>query len=515
MVIKKDNKVIQMGHLEKITLEMRNISIEFPEVKALKNVNFSMETGSSHALIGANGAGKSTLMKVLSGAYSHYTGEIYINGEKVHIRSPRDAKQYGLQIVYQEVDTALIHNLTAAENIMINDMVDLDKKKHFINWKSIFKRSQEILDSINVKISSKKLISDLSLAEKQMVLIARALSKECRFLILDEPTAPLSNTETEELFRIVQELKKKNVGVIFISHRLPELFQICDEVTIMRDGEFVIKKSIKDTSQSEIVEYMLGKKMDEQFPELKNNIGERLFEVRNLSDGKSVTDSSLHVNAGEIVGISGLVGAGKTELCKVLFGAVQSTAGEIILQGRQISIKNPCDAVRQSIALVPEERRKEGILVKEPVFINITAAKLSKFCSLGTFLNFKKEKKASEEIIKSLGIKTPDSSTRLQNLSGGNQQKISVGKWLLSDSEVYIFDEPTKGVDVGAKRDIFELIYNLAKSGKAVIYASCEISEILGITNRVYVMYDGHIVRELETARTGEEEILYYSTGGK
>ncbi|GIM29803.1 ABC transporter ATP-binding protein [Clostridium polyendosporum] len=504
-----------MDLIEKVVLDMNDISIEFPGVKALKNVNFSTQSGISHALIGANGAGKSTLMKVLTGAYNNYTGEIYFNGDRAQIRSPKEAKQYGVQVVCQEVDTALIHYLTVAENIMLNDIVDLGKKTHFVNWGSIYKRSQEILDSMNVKVSSKKLVSELTLAEKQMVLIARAIFKDCKFLILDEPTAPLSNVETEELFRIVRELKKKNVGVIFISHRLSELFEVCDDITVMRDGEFIVKKSMKDTNQNEIVEYMLGRKMDEQFPLKENKVGERLFEARNLSDGQMVSDITFHVNAGEIVGISGLVGAGKTELCKAVFGVTSNVTGERVLENKVLSIKTPYDAVRHAIALVPEERRKEGILVNESVSINLTVTNLKKFCNVGTFLNFGSEKKISKEMINSLGIKAPSHETKVKNLSGGNQQKVAIGKWLVTDSKVYIFDEPTKGVDVGAKKDIFELICNLAKAGKAIIYASCEISEILGITDRVYVMYDGKIVKELETDKTNEEEILYYSTGGK
>lgn len=504
-----------MDKNQKVILDMKNISIEFPGVKALNNVNFKTETGVSHALIGANGAGKSTLMKVLSGAYNHYTGEMFFNGETANIRSPKEAKNYGVQIVYQEVDTALIHYLTVAENIMLNEMVDSKEKSTFVSWGSIYKKAQEVLDSMNVKISSKKLVSELTLAEKQMVLIARAISRECKFLILDEPTAPLSNIETDELFRIVKDLKNKNVGIIFISHRLPELFQICDEITVMRNGEFVVKKDINDTNQNEIVEYMLGRKMDEQFPPKENVVGDKLFEVKNLNDGQMVSNINFHLNAGEIVGLTGLVGGGKTELCKAIFGATPNVTGDRILKGKKLSIKKPYDAVKSGIALVPEERRKEGILVSESVAINITVSNLNQFCNAGTFLHFSGEKNEAKKMIDSLGIKTPSHETKVQNLSGGNQQKVAIGKWLVTDSEVYIFDEPTKGVDVGAKKDIFELINSLAKAGKAVIYASCELSEILGITDRMYVMYDGQIVKELKTANTNEEEILYYSTGGK
>lgn len=496
-------------------LEMKNISIEFPGVKALNEVHFSTQTGTSHALIGANGAGKSTLMKVLSGAYNHYTGDIFLNGKKVNIRSPKEAQDHGIQIVYQEVDTALIPYLTVGENIMLNETVHNMGKKQFVKWKDIHKKATAILSGMNLSVSSKKLVSELTLAEKQMVLIARAISKQCKFLILDEPTAPLSHSETKELFRIVRDLLKKEVGIIFISHRLPELFEICEEITVMKNGEFVCKEKIAETSQNIIVEHMLGKKLEEQFPKYNVEIGDKVLEVRGLHDIGLVRNFNMHVNAGEIVGIAGLVGAGKTELCKVLFGATKAASGDIIIRGNKVKIKNPNDAVKHGIALVPEERRKEGILVQESVATNLTASSLKKFSKILSFVDVKSEKSIAKELIGSLGIKTPSEETKVQNLSGGNQQKVAIGKWLITDAEVYIFDEPTKGVDVGAKKDIFELISGLAKRGKSIIYASCELSEILGITDRVYVVYDGEVAKELETKLTNEEELLYYSTGGK
>lgn len=498
-----------------VLLEMNNISIEFPGVKALKNACFSTRTGTTHALVGANGAGKSTLMKVLSGAYNHYTGEIVIDGEKADIRSPKHAKDQGIQIVYQEVDTALIPYLTVAENIMLDTLANDMGRKQFVDWKAIHSGAAAVLKRLNQKISTKKIVSELTLAQKQMVLIARAISKKCRFLILDEPTAPLSHSETQELFNVVRDLKNNNVGIIFISHRLPELFEICDDVTVMRDGELVTGKRISETNQNQIVEYMLGRKFDENFPKNEVSIGEKLFEVNHLSDKEKVTDISMHVRSGEIVGIAGLVGGGKTELCNALFGASHVTQGERVLKGRKLNIKSPFDAVNSGIVLVPEERRKEGILVEESVTTNITITNLGKFCKPGGFLNFKAEKEKTKQMIKSLGIKTPNENRRVGLLSGGNQQKVAVGKWLITDAMVYIFDEPTKGVDVGAKKDIFELIGKLAESGKSIIYASCELSEIMGITDRIYVMYDGQIVKELVTANTNEEEILLYSTGGR
>lgn len=498
------------------TLEMKNVSIEFPGVKALNEVDFSVETGKTHALIGANGAGKSTLMKVLSGAYDHYTGQISIDGTPLSIRSPKNAMDAGIQIVYQEVDTALIPYLTVAENIMLMDTVHNMGKKQWFNWKKVHVKAAAILSDMNLALNTKKLVSELTLAEKQMVLIARAVSKECKFLILDEPTAPLSHTETNELFRIIRDLKKRNVGIIFISHRLPEIFEICDEITIMRNGEVVEKQQISATTQSKVVEHMLGEKLGEQFPEKTITIGNPVLEVKGLTDREKIKDFNMEVRAGEIVGIAGLVGAGKTEFCKALFGAEgKLTAGEVLVNGKTVSIKNPYEAVKNGFALVPEERRKEGILVFESVESNLTAANLGRFSKTLSFLDRKKEKSLAKELISRLGIKTPSEETKVQNLSGGNQQKVAIGKWLVAEADVYIFDEPTKGVDVGAKKDIFNLIAELASRGKAIIYASSELSEIMGITNRVYVLYDGKSVKELETNQTNEEELLFYSTGGR
>jgi simple sugar transport system ATP-binding protein len=511
MYIERLGEMLMTGTL----LEMKNITIEFPGVKALDQVYFTTETGRIHALIGANGAGKSTLMKVLSGAYGDYMGEILIEKQKVNIRTPKHAQDHGIQIVYQEVDTALIPNLTVGENIMLSRTVHDMGKKQWIHWKELHRKAAEILAEIKVNVPTKKLVSELTLAEKQMVLIARSVSTQCRFLILDEPTAPLSHAETKELFRIVKELKAKDVGVIFISHRLPEIFEVCDDITIMKNGKFVAKEAVSATSQSKVVEQMLGQKLGEQFPTIIPNIGETLLEVKGLYDAGKLKNINLAVKSGEIVGIAGLVGAGKTELCKLLFGDSSVVSGSIFKQGKALHLKSPHQAVKNGIALVPEERRKEGILVLESVATNLTAAKLDLFTKPLSFLNFKSEKEIAKEMIKKLGIKTPSEETEVQYLSGGNQQKVAIGKWLIADAEVYIFDEPTKGVDVGAKKDIFDLIAELAKRGKAIIYASSELSEIIGITNRVYVLYDGEIAKEFETHETNEEELLFYSTGGR
>ena len=503
--------------MDRITLETKNVSIEFPGVKALSNVDFAISTGEIRAVVGANGAGKSTLMKVLAGANPDYTGQVLLNGEAVELRNPTAAKKIGIQIVYQEVDTALVPTLSVGENVMLNHTVMNTKGKPFMNWPAIHQQAREVLGRLNItNINVKTLVQDLSLAQKQMVLIARAIQSQCSFLILDEPTAPLSDTETVELFRLVNHLRDtENIGVIFISHRINEIIQICDQYTVMRNGEIVGPSPVTaETTSREIVEQMLGRSFEENFPKEVVELGEEFFEVKNLSggDGK-VNDVSLHLKRGEIIGVAGLVGAGKSELCKTLFGSYKVTGGEIVLGGRRLKIRTPSDAVKERIALVPEERRKEGVLVNEDVSFNLSAACLGKFC-VASFINKAKTDANAKQYVESLGVKTPSIRQWVRNLSGGNQQKVAVGKWLAADCDVYIFDEPTKGVDVGAKQDIFRLIYDIAKNGNGVIYASCENSELLSITDRIYVMYDGKIMAELVTADTSEDEIMHYAVGG-
>jgi len=496
---------------------MKKISIEFPGVKALTDVDFSVEGGTIHALIGANGAGKSTLMKVLGGVYNHYTGKIFFDGEEVEIAHPSDAKKLGIAVVHQEVDTALISYLNVAENIMLDVMANEMGKKQFINWKKIRDKARFFLKKVNLDLNVRTLVEDLTLADKQRILVARALAGKSDFIILDEPTAPLSQTETDDLFELMRDLaENQNIGIVFISHRLPEIFEICENITILRDGEVVANQRVDSLTQKEVIEYMLGRRFSEVFPKSDAKIGETIFEVKNLfEENGAVKDVSLSVHAGEIIGITGLVGAGKTELCKTIFGAFPIESGEVLLRGKALKISEPHQAVKQGIALVPEERRKEGILVDEPVYINISASSLNQFCKSFDFIDKKAERSAAVKLINDLGIRTPSENQKVAFLSGGNQQKVAVGKWLITDAEIYIFDEPTKGVDVGAKNEIFELIGQLATEGKGIIYASSEIPEILGIADRTYVMYDQTIAKELITKETSEEEILFYSAGGK
>ena len=499
----------------KITLGTRNVSIEFPGVKALSDVNFEVSTGMIHALMGANGAGKSTLMKVIAGSNPDYTGEVLYNGNPVELRSPAAAKKLGIQIVYQEVDMALVPNLTVAENVMFNDTVMNMKGKLFMNYAKLRADAKEVLDQLHVSIDVNRICSTLSLAEKQLVLIARAIQNECNFLILDEPTAPLSDAETDELFRVVQHLcDTRNMAVIFITHRIHEVLRICDSYTVMRNGEVVDRSPItSETTSKEIVDKMLGRSFEENFPKEVCEIGEKSFVIENLTEkDDKVKDINMYVRKGEIVGLAGLVGGGKTELCKTIFGAYKKKSGTITLNGKELKIKKPTDAVKNRIALVPEERRKEGVLVAETCIFNLAAASLDQFCNFG-FVDTVKTAKNAQHYVDDLGVKTPSIKQKVALLSGGNQQKVVVGKWLAADCDVYIFDEPTKGVDVGAKMEIFRLINQIAKEGNCVIYATCENSELLYITDRMYVMFDGKIMAELETAKTSEKEIMHYATG--
>ncbi len=506
-----------MQKKDKVTLKVQGVSIEFPGVKALSDVDFSIETGEIRAIVGANGAGKSTLMKVLAGANPGYTGTILYNDKPVDIRTPQKAKELGIEIVYQEVDMALFPAQTVAENVMMNHLIN-GMKTPFVNWNKLRNKARETLERLHIQVDVNRLVGELTLAEKQMVLIARAVREKCGFLILDEPTAPLSVSETKELFEIVKGLiQKENIAVIFISHRLGEVMEICEKVDVMRNGRMVGRLEVTPQLTSKmIVDMMLGKSFEENFPKAVTKCGDVAFEVKNLWDqGGAVRDVSLNIRQGEIVGISGLVGAGKTELCKVLFGDRKRKEGQIFLRGKELIIRSPTDAVKAGMGLVPEERRKEGVLVDEPVYFNLSAASLSSYCNPAGFVNKKAELENAGRYISSLGIKTPNEHQLVRYLSGGNQQKVAVGKWLSADCQVYIFDEPTKGVDVGAKHDIFQLITDIAGAGKCVLYVTSETAEILAITDRTYVMYGGRVTAELRTADTTEEEIMYYSTGGQ
>lgn len=494
-------------------LRMEGIEKAFSGVKALKQVDFEARGGEIHALLGANGAGKSTLMKILSGAYPLDRGEIKLHGERLEIKTPTDAKRLGIHCVYQEVDTALVPQLSVAENIMLDRMADA-KQRLWVNPSSIQRMAQQACDQLGVHLPLSHVVERLSLAEKQMVLIARTLIEEAKVVVFDEPTAPLSQQETEVLFRVMRRMRDQGFIVIFISHRLPEVFGECDRLTVMRDGQHVFTSEVADTSPDEVIKEMLGEPFQEQFPPRTSNIHDVLLEAKGLHAGTKVRGVDLEVRAGEIIGIVGLVGAGKSECARLLSGADPMQAGEVRVRGIKLNMKDPADALLAGIVHIPEERRKEGVFVQESVRTNITLPILNKLTRIG-FLNRKQETSIAEGVIEQFGIKTASRETEVAYLSGGNQQKVSIGKWMGSDAVIYIFDEPTKGVDVGAKRDIFRIIGDLASQQKAILYFTSELGEAIGIADRVIVMCDGQFVKEFGRNEVTQEQLLFYASAGR
>lgn len=492
-------------------LDMCGISLAFAGVKALSEVAFSLRGGSVHALTGANGAGKSTLMAVLCGTHARYEGQISINNQPVSIRAPSDAKQLGIHLVQQEVDVALVPGLSVAENILLDSLA---QPGYRFRWKTVRTRATEALAQIGAGIDVRRAVDSCTLAEKQQILLARALSQHCRFLILDEPTAPLDRHESERLFAVVRRLQQQGMGVVFISHRPHELKAICDTLTVLRDGRRVESVPMASMSAEAIVGKMLGHPLADVFPAPRPPCADEvLLAVDGLRDAHRLRNISLSLRKGEILGIAGLAGAGKTELCKALFGATKSQVGRGELNGQPWHPRDPADSVIRGLALVPEERRKEGIFIAESVSMNLAAAAGRHFSRWGLYRR-RRARRWAEEIIARLGIRAAGPEQPLRHLSGGNQQKVAIGKWLRGGARVLIFDEPTKGVDIKAKTDLFALIDGLAREGRGIIYASGEFAELTGLCDRICVLWDGRIVAEVPGVGAREETLLHYATGG-
>jgi len=485
-------------------LKMENISKSFPGVKALDNVSFNAYEGEVMALLGENGAGKSTLMKILSGVYTKDTGKILLDGKEIEVLNPRDASSKGIAIIHQELN--LIPNLTVYENIFLGREETTTYKT--LKKDYMIKEAKKLLDRLKVDIDPTLKINEISIAKQQMVEIAKALSLNASVIVMDEPTDTLTDKEVEILFEVIRELKAENKAIVYISHRLKEVFEICDRATVLRDGKFIDERLVSELDEDEIIKLMVGRTLDEQFPYLKAEANEYVFEVKNLNN-KYIKNISFSLKRGEVLGISGLVGAGRSELGKTIFGLYPIDEGEMILEGKKVKFNSPKEAIENGIMYVSEDRKSEGLVLSMDVKSNITLSSLDKF-KRAIGLDKKKEERVSEDYRKKINIKTPSLTQKVKNLSGGNQQKVAIAKSLLTEPKVLILDEPTRGIDVGAKREIYDLLNSIKKEGHSVIMISSEMPEILGMSDRIIIMHEGKIKGELNKEEATSEKIMNY-----
>ena len=486
-------------------LEMKNLCKSFPGVKALDNVSLTVRPGTVHALMGENGAGKSTLMKCLFGIYSKDSGTITLEGKEVNFKSSKEAMENGVAMVHQELNQALTRTVT--DNLWLGRY---PKVGGIMVSESIMrKRTKEIFDQLEVHVDPRAIMSTMPVSQRQMVEIAKAVSYDAKVIVFDEPTSSLTETEVEHLFRIINMLRDKGCGIIYISHKMEEILRISDEVTIMRDGQYVATKPAKDLTMEEIIRLMVGRELTNRFPPKENVPGETILEVEHLS-GKytRLKEASFQLRAGEILGIAGLDGSGRTEVLENLFGAMTKASGTIRLHGKEIKNRNPRESIKNGFALLTEERRATGIFGIRDILDNTVISNLKHYLIGGICLSNKKMREDTDWAIKAMRIKTPSQKTQIRSLSGGNQQKVIIGRWLLTKPEVLLLDEPTRGIDVGAKYEIYELIINLAKEGKGVIMVSSEMPELLGVCDRILVMSGGQLAGEVDAKTTSQEEIL-------
>lgn len=491
-------------------IEMTDISKSFGSVHVLKGVSFSLTKGEIHALMGENGAGKSTLMKILTGIYPKDTGSIRVRGEEVEFSGPKDAEEKGIAVIHQELN--IIPQLTVTENMFLGR--DLTGPFGVLRTKEMKARTKEYLGRLGVQIDPDAEAGTLSIGQQQMVEIARALSLNAEVLIMDEPTAALTDREIEALFKVIRDLREQGVGIVYISHRMEEIFALCDRISVLRDGTFVGTEIIKETTLERIVQMMVGRELGERFPERSVKPGEERLRVENLSDGGILHDISFTACRGEIVGIAGLMGAGRTEIMRALFGIVPKKSGRVVLDGQEITIRKPEDAIRHGIAFVTEDRKGQGLVLGLSVRENIALTNLNTLSRSGLMVAGK-EKQLVSDMIQRLNIKTRDAEQTVKSLSGGNQQKVVIGKWLGIKPKVLILDEPTRGVDIGAKKEIYHIMNQLTAEGVTIIMISSELPEILGMSDRILVMHEGKLTAMMDARGATQEAIMHAATGGK
>jgi len=498
------------GAVGDLLVEMDGISKDFPGVHALKECRFDLHRGEVHALVGENGAGKSTLMKILAGVYRRDAGRIRLNGVDVEIPTPRAAQLLGVSIIHQEL--SLMPNLTAAQNIFIG-REPRRRLPFLLDERALNENARRLFEGLHIKIEPETKVAKLAVAQQQMVEIAKALSHRAEVVIMDEPTAALTETEIDELFRIIRKLRDDGVGVVHISHRLEELKRISDRVTVMRDGQYVATVDTKDATIDQIIRMMVGRTIYEAAPEIPEVADPNVvLEVQGLSRGRTVRNVSFSLRRGEILGFAGLVGAGRTEVARAVFGADRPDTADIRVHGKAARINSPGDAVRQGIGYLSEDRKRYGLALGMDVEANIVLATLRKFLRSFGRVDVRRTHAAAQQLVERLAIKTPSLRQKVRNLSGGTQQKVVVAKWLTANTEILIFDEPTRGIDVGAKSEIYHLLNELARQGKAIIMISSELPEILRMSHRIVVMCEGRITGELSGRDATQEQIMTYAT---
>ena len=492
----------------KYVLEMENISKEFPGVKALDNVQLKLKPGTVHALMGENGAGKSTLMKCLFGIYEKNSGKILLDGVEVNFKSTKEALENGVSMVHQELNQVLQRNVL--DNIWLGRY---PMKGFFVDEKKMYNDTINIFKDLDIKVDPRKKVADLPIAERQMIEIAKAVSYKSKVIVMDEPTSSLTEKEVDHLFKIIKKLKESGVGIIYISHKMEEIKMISDEITILRDGKWISTNDVSKISTEQIISMMVGRDLTERFPKKDNTAKEMILEVKNLTalNQPSIQDVSFELYKGEILGIAGLVGSKRTEIVETIFGMRPKEHGEIILNGKTVKNRNPEEAIKNGFALVTEERRSTGIFSMLDIAFNSVISNLDKYKNKFRLLKNKDIERDTKWIVDSMRVKTPSYSTKIGSLSGGNQQKVIIGRWLLTEPEVLMLDEPTRGIDVLAKYEIYQLMIDLAKKDKGIIMISSEMPELLGVTDRILVMSNGRVARIVKTSETNQEEIMELS----
>ncbi len=503
-----------MPNQNDFVLELKSITKSFPGVLALDNVHLQLKAGEVHVLLGENGAGKSTLIKVMTGAYIPTSGEIFIDGEKVEIKGPLDSQARGIGAVYQEFN--LMPNRTIAENIFMGKEPMINKALGLLDYKKMNRDSRKYLDMVGANLDPEAKLSTCGVAMQQMIEIAKALASDARILILDEPSAVLTNKEIEKLFEVIENLKKHNVAIVYISHRLEEIRQIGDMITVLRDGTYVetVPVDREQFDKDYLIKLMVGRDIKDQFPKSKAVIGDEMLRVEHLSSPNKVDDVSFSVRKGEILGLAGLVGAGRTETAKIIFGADHDAKGKIFIEGEEVKIKSPLDAIKHRIALAPEDRKVEGLMQGITIEENIMTTCFNKING-GAIRNGRKSAKFVTDICAELKVRTPSIDQKVRFLSGGNQQKVVLAKWIASDSKIVILDEPTRGIDVGAKVEVYQLMNQLVENGCCVIMISSELPELLAMSDRILVMHEHKIQGELTQAEATQEKILTLASGGE